>query len=626
MSGGNTGKVLFVDLTRKKITLEEPEPSLYEDFLGGYGLGARVIYSRTDAKINPLGPENMLGFTTGPLVGTPALTGCRFTVCGKSPLTGTWGDSNCGGYFGPALKMAGYDAVFFSGTASEPVYLWIDNGKAELRSAKDLWGLDTFATEDVLRARHGERVQVASIGPAGEKLSLIAAVMNDKGRAAGRSGLGAVMGSKKLKAVAVLGTEPVPLAREDEARKIRQQYLKELDRDDIRHFRKYGTIDHVASSAMSNDSPVKNWKGVGVRDFPAADKISDDAILRYEIKKYACWQCPIACGGLYRVPGGPYAVEETHKPEYETCAMFGNNLLNDNLESIIKMNDLCNRYGLDTISTGATIGYALECYEAGLIDKKDTGGLELTWGNHAAIVTLTEMIAKREVFGDVLADGVVRAVERIGADSARFAVHVGGQELPAHDPKYAPSWGLYYQVDATPGRHTQLGLVPYDLGRAYRGLELDRKVEKYVYEGKGELAASVQDLLHAFYCTGVCMFAVQRINVNAWPEFLTAVTGKEYDLESLRRIGARVAALRQAFNIREGVEISKIQLTGRALGDPPLDGGPLEGITLDMPTMVKGYYTARGWDPRTGYPTAQALRALGLEDIAKDLAGILSEG
>jgi len=676
MYGGVTGRILFVDLTSSQITVEKPPESLYRDYLGGYGLGARILFSRLAPGVDPLGPDNILGFTTGPLVGTPAIAATRFTVVTKSPLTGTWGDSNSGGYFGPALKFAGFDAVFISGRAARPVYLLIRAGRASLHDAAHLWGKDTNETEDLLKEEWGKEAQVASIGPAGEKLALISAIIHDKGRAAGRSGVGAVMGSKNLKAVVVappslsagtvtltksgskngdpLSTDktssanlfpasgssshtssndsdannsamapnrsftPYPLADPGRANDLRQKYLKELNRPDVQHFRKYGTIDHVASSAFSNDSPVKNWAGVGVIDFPQATAISDDALLAYQEKKYACWRCPLACGGIFAVKTGPYKALEVHKPEYETCAMFGNNLLNDNVESLIKLNDLCNRLGLDTISAGGTLGWAFELYEKGLLTKADTDGLELNWGNHAAAVTLTEKMGRREGFGDLLADGSRTAAQRLRR-GLEYAIQIQGQELPAHDPKYAPSWGLYYQVDATPGRHTQYGLVLHEVRKGYIGLDLGEPVERYRYQGKGRLAARVQNLLHALYSAGVCLFAIQRMDINAWPEFLAAVTGHVYSLADLEHIGARIAALRQAFNLREGLRVTEFRLPGRAVGNPPLPGGPLAGIRLDMDTMVKDYYQAQGWDSATGRPKPERLRELGLEDVAAAL-------
>ena len=624
MHGGNTGQVLFVDLGSGKISPERLAPRVYREFLGGYGLGARVIFSRQPKGVDPLGPDNILGFVTGPLVGTPAITGCRFTVCGKSPLTGTWGDSNCGGYFGPALKMTGYDAVFFLGQSPQPVYLYLGPEGVALHAADDLWGQDTFATEDELRRRHGRGTQVAAIGPAGERKSLIAAIINDYGRAAGRSGLGAVMGSKNLKAVAARGTLAVPLADPEAASGLRRQYITAMGKNPrVRHFNKYGTIDHVASSAFSNDSPVRNWAWAGV-DFPEATRISDDALLEYQYKKYGCWQCNIVCGGHFRVESGPYKTESAHKPEYETCAMFGNNLLNANPESLIKINDICNRYGVDTISAGATIAWAIECFEQGLLTTADSGGATLEWGDDRTIVALTEALARGEGFGrlgELLARGSAAAAAAVGRGSEQYAIHVGGQELPAHDPKYAPSWGTYYVGDATPGRHTQLGLVTYENGPGLPGLELPVQIERHAYAGKGEWAAKIQNIMHAAYCCGVCMFAVQRMEVQGWPQFLSAVAGEEFALDDFELIGKRVAALRGAFNLREGIAPkTHFSMPDRAAGRPPLSKGPLEGITIDLETLTAEYFAAQGWDS-LGRPTESTLRDLGLDDVADEVYG-----
>jgi aldehyde:ferredoxin oxidoreductase len=615
---GNWGKILFVDLTEGKITVEQPDESLYRDYLGGYGLGSRILFSRMKGKVDPLGPENMLGFVTGPLVGTPAITGTRFTVVGKSPLTGTWGDSNCGGYFGPALKMAGFDAVFFTGISPKPVYLWVEDGKVELRDADWLWGKDSYEVQDAVDEKLGKGYQVACIGPSGEKVSLLACIINDKGRAAGRSGLGAVMGSKKLKALVVKGTMEVPLADPEATRELRVKLVKEMNTPALRFFRKYGTINHVASSAFSNDSPVKNWSGVGVEDFPNAEAISDDNIIKFEVKKYGCWRCPIVCDGIYRVEEGPYPVEEVHKPEYETCGMFGSNLLNDNVYSLFKVNDICNRYGIDTISVGSAIGFAIECFEKGLITKEDTGGLELKWGDHKAIVELTELIAKREGFGAVLADGTLRASQKIGEGSEEYAIHVGGQELPAHDPRFAPSWGINYKLDATPGRHTQGGTTGYDQGRKIAGLDLGAEIERYKYEDKGKYHARIQNIDHAMTSLGICNFAKGRVNYNEWPKFLSLVTGHEYTLADFEVIGARIGCLRAAFNVREGIRSVDFKVPGRAYGYPPQGRGPLGDISLDMDVMTKDYYEANGWDSE-GRPTKERLLSLGLDDVAEEL-------
>lgn len=617
--GGNWNKILFVNLGTGDIWTEEPGEDLYRDFLGGYGLGARVIYSRQKPGVDPLGPDNMLGFTTGVLVGASAVGATRFTVCGKSPLTGTWGDANSGGYLAAALKKAGLDAVFFTGAAEKPAYLYIEDSEAELRDARHLWGRDTFETEAALKEALGEDTEVACIGAAGERRSLIAAIIHDRGRAAARSGLGAVMGSKRLKAVAVRGTLSVPLADEARVKELRRSHLRTLREDEsVAAFRKYGTVSHVASSTFSGDSPTKNWKGVGLEDFPQAEAISDDNVIRYEQKKYGCYRCPIACGGIYRVEDGPYAVEATQKAEYETCAMFGSNLLNDDIESIIKANEICNRYGLDTISTAATVAFAFECYEQGLITREDTGGLELEWGDPDAIVRLTEMIAQRQGLGDLLAEGSKAAAEELGGPAAEYAIHAGGQELAAHDPRYAPSLAVNAVVEATPGRHTLSGLGWLEWGSTLRGIEIP-ELDKYEMTGKGELNTKLLDLFHAVYASGVCLFVYMKLDVDVWPSIIEAVTGWDCSWEDFLETGARIAAMRQAFNVREGVQVADVPVSGRGIGHPPLESGPLEGVSIDLATQRREFYEARGWGAETGVPLRGTLVELGLGDVADDL-------
>ncbi|MGA9347960.1 MAG: aldehyde ferredoxin oxidoreductase N-terminal domain-containing protein, partial [Anaerolineae bacterium] len=368
MARGYMGKILFVDLSKNKLKDEALDEKICRQFIGGYGIGARILFSRQKAGIDPLGPDNTLGILSGPFSGTPALSGTRFTVVGKSPLTGGWGDANSGGYFGAFLKFAGYDALFFSGISAKPVYLFINNGKAELRDAAHLWGKDTRQTEEILKSELGKDVEVACIGPSGENLSLISAVMS-RSRTAARSGLGAVMGSKKLKAVAVKGNMKVPLADEQRTKELRRKYQGELG-GHIAWLKPFGTPFLVDIGVQTGDSPVKNWTGVGVIDFPDFQPIAKEAVIARMTKKFACYQCPIGCGGYMKAGTGEYKyAADSRRPEYETTAMFGTNCLNNNLESIIKANDICDRYGIDTISAGAAIAMAIECYENGLITK-----------------------------------------------------------------------------------------------------------------------------------------------------------------------------------------------------------------------------------------------------------------
>jgi len=621
MKGGYIGKMLFVDLSTGQIKAEKADDELYRSFMGGYGIGARVLFSRQPASVDPLGAENMLGFVTGPLTGTPALFGSRFTVVAKSPLTSTWGDANCGGAFGPYLKFAGYDGVFFRGISEKPVYLLVDEDRVELRDAHHLWGKDTWETENILQSELGKEVKVASIGPSGEKLSLISAVITDKGRAAGRSGLGAVMGSKKLKAVAVRGQQSVPIANKARLDKERRRCLKELKKVagptlmSPTLLREFGTCGLTTTMVKIAGAAIKNFGGVGEMDFPNVKEIDGRAVIEHQQRRYGCWGCPIACGGLMRAGKGEYRYRAgTHKPEYETIAAFGLDCLNENLESIVNLNDICNRYGLDTISAGCTMAFAIECFENGIINTKDTENTELTWGSHRAIVEMTEKLARREGLGDVLADGVQKAAERIGKGAAEYAIHIQGQEVPSADPKRFPAFATVYALNATPARHTQgsEGYMPLDL-------ELPPFDQKS-YAGRGEAHKISSNIMHAINCAGVCQFGyMYGIGAHDLPQFLSAVTGWEYTIEELLRIGERVANLRQAFNMREGITLADLVVPGRVLGKPPQQVGPVAGKEVDMKTLAKDYLTAMDWDVDTGKPSKKKLMELGLNDVAQVL-------
>jgi len=551
---GYMGKILFVDLTQGVYQEEALSEEICRDFMGGYGIGARLLYERMKPRVDPLGPDNMLGFLTGPLTGTPALCSGRFVVVGKSPLTGTWGDANCGGNFGPYLKFAGFDGIFFSGISPKPIYLYIENGKPELKDAQQLWGKDCLDTDDMLKNIHGKATSVACIGPSGENLSLTTAIINEKGRAAGRSGLGAVMGSKKLKALAVKGNIEIPMADEEKAKQLRRNWIPQL-KGMGETFRDYGTAGITEASAMSGDSPVKNWAGSGPDDFP-----------------------------------------------------------NDDLESIIRFNDICNAYGIDTISAGSAIAFAIECYENGILTKEDTG-MELRWRDGEVVVALAEKIAKREGIGEVLADGVMRAVEKIGKGAEKFAVHVQGQEIPAHDPRFVPALAVTYRLDATPGRHTQGG-------RAWiMGVDFltDPREDKYDYTNTGELQKKATNMVHIVNSAGLCLFGYLSYPAQYIPDFLTAVTGWEYTLDSCLNAGERIGTIRHLFNLREGLNPLKYFMNPRAVGKPPLREGPVANVTLDDDTMIKEYLKAMDWDLITTKPSAKKLQELGLSQLAKDL-------
>jgi len=592
MVPGFAGKLLFVDLSARRVTPEPLPSDLALQFLGGAGLGARVLYERQSGGVDPLGPQNTLGLMTGALVATGAPYAVRTTAVGKSPLTGTWGDASCGGSFAHHLKRAGFDAVFFTGVADRPVYLWVHDGRAELRDANHLWGLDTVQATDAIHAELGDRqAGVLAIGPSGEQQSLIACLIVDKGNAAGRSGLGALMGSKRLKAVVAHGTQTVPVADPERLHELTREAVKMMSSRPS-SLSKYGTCAGTAAAIFSGDCPVRNWAGVGDQLLPHAEQISDENVIKYEYRKLTCPGCSIACNGLMRVTSGPYAVEGVQKPEYETLGAFGGMTVVDNVEAIIACNDLCNRYGLDTISAGAAVAFAMECFEHGLLTARDTDGLELRWGDHGAMVALTERIARREGLGALLADGVARAAAALGPAAEPFAVHVHGQELPMHDPRLAQAQGrplrlgLVYQLDATPGRHTA---------------SLD-------FRGAAQKA------------TGLCGMGSGAYREEKLGQFLQAVTGVEWPTPAILAVGERFLCQRQAFNVREGLRPADFRLPARARGEPPLSAGPLRGITLDMDRAVAEHYRALGWDPRLGLPGRERLASLGgLEQILADL-------
>jgi len=617
---GTTGKVLWVDLASGESRVERPDDEVYLKYVGGYGLGVYFLYRNQAAGVDPLGPGNTLGFFAGLLTGTPGITSNRFIAVAKSPKTGGWGDANCGGSFGPALKTAGYDGLLLTGQCERPSYLLVKDGRAELHPAEDLWGLEANATEDRLRERHGKDVRVASIGPAGERLSLLAAIIHDKGRAAARSGLGAVMGSKRLKAVVLAdGVKQTPIADPEgmkEAIARHREFLKTTSRWEP--MRTYGTAGALAGLTAKGDTPVKNWAGTAERDFPQATKISDDAVVRYERKKYACWRCPMACGGLMQIDEGPFACE-AHKPEYETLGAFGTMCLNDDVESIIHANELCNRLGLDTIGTGCTVAFALECFDRGLITPEDTGGLALRWGDAAAIVELTRRIGLREGIGDLLADGTRRAAERLGRGAEEFAIHVGGEELPMHDPRLVPSAATTYQMDATPGRHTQVGSWILELSSGVPGLTEQPQPQHYTPD-KAYHHARMNNYFHVAHTAGMCMFALLALAPEVVTDSLTHVTGRTWTLDEVLETGRRIATLRIAFNLREGLRNVEIPFPGRALGDPPLEHGPSAGRTVELARQNRDYLAEMGWDPATGVPKRETLEELGLGFVVGDLA------
>jgi aldehyde:ferredoxin oxidoreductase len=636
------GKILWVDLTAKEFREEAIPGEIYEQYLSGTGLAAWLLSERIPAGADPLGPDNVLGFVSGLLTGTGSLFTGQWMVVGKSPLTGGWGDANCGGNLSPAIKRCGFDGIFFTGVSDSPVYLLVNHGRPELKDAGHLWGKDTTETEECLIAEAGGHARVAAIGPAGENLSLISGICNDRGRIAARSGLGAVMGSKRLKALVLNGKKRIPVYHRAEIRRLSGQCNKwvqlqppfipgpmaayvgtlmrllptQMAMEGMVYkilLKKWGTVSMNQMSVEMGDAPVMNWKGSN-RDWGIGKSLSvnPDAFKAREKAKYHCYSCPLGCGGVCTTKG-PYG--EVHKPEYESVLALGGLCMNGDLETVFTMNEMLNRAGMDTISAGGTLAFAMECYEQGILAGEDLDGLDLTWGNAPAMIALLEKMITREGVGDLFADGSVRAAGKIGRGAEAYAMHAGGQELPMHDGRNDPGFNVHYSVEATPGRHTigaQLYYEMFQLWKRVRGLPRPplfyHKDRKYVAdEEKAVMAAACSRFMNVANGSGLCMFGLflgaARIPTFEW---LNAVTGWRKTPEEYMAVGAAIQTMKQGFNIRHGIEPRSFRAVDRVVGRPPQDRGANKGRTMDIEKMIGDYWRECGWDPKTGHPEGVA--------------------
>ena len=615
MVGGYAGKILTVDLSDGKISEKTLDLSLAKNLIGCLGIASKIMLEELDPSVKPFDPENKLILATGPLTGSTAPAANKSIIISRSPLTNIWGESVFSANCGIELKRAGYDMLIIEGKAEKPVYLWIHDGTAEIKDASGIWGMDTFSACDAIKKDLGEMKAAAiSIGPAGEKLARIASIISDNGRAAGRCGLGAVMGSKNLKAVVARGSGKINAAKPEMLDKLRDEIVETV-KNKLKAFSEYGTSRGVASFEEMGNLPIKNWtKG----RFPEAEKISGirmaETIL---VGKKACFACPVACGRYIRISEGPYAPLEGYGPEYETIAALGSLCMNDNLESIAKANDLCNRFGLDTISVGATIAFAMECYEKGIITKDDTGGIELTWGNHEAIIKMIELIGRREGFGAILSEGSKRAAEKIGKGAERYAMHVKGLELPMHSPYRFKEMGLQYAVSERGACHLRgFSMLPAR-GILFPELGLNKKLDGFTIEGKAHVVKIMQDACRVVDALGICKFIAffGGIPLKSLAELYTAVTGWETTLGELMKAGERIWMLQRVFNVRMGVKREDDTLPRRFLEEPMVEGAA-KGQTVELEPMLEEYYAERGLD-REGKPKKEKLKELNLDFAIK---------
>ena len=623
---GYMGKMLFVELSSGQVREEELTEELARGYVGGYGIGARIIMERMKTGADPLGPDNILGIGTGPFTGSGVISTSRFITMGKSPLTGYWGDANSGGNFPGSMKGAGYDMVFFEGKAEHPVYVLVTDRSVEVKDARHLWGKNVAVTEEMIRAENGNKnLKVACIGPAGERLARISAIMNDSGRAAARSGLGAVMGSKNLKALVCGGSGKPAVFDKERVQSLNREMLRELRENPgpgAQLLRSTGTAGVTVPHLVMHAAPMKNFGGNNVDDFPESkwNNLSYEAMEKFISRKYACGSCPVACGGLLDIESGPYAVNSAHKPEYETVGVFGPDCLVDSVEAVIYANDLCNLNGLDTISAGATVAFAIECFENGLITRKEADGLELRWGNHEAAIELLRKMCARQGIGDLFADGSREAARKIGQGSERFSMDVGGESIPMHDPREDNGWGATYVADPTPGRHTRGGtqMLGNWSKKLKEMLRLPEKFDPFSYEGKGEAHAVIRAYQHHINNTGLCLFVDSMMSYFPMLELMQSVMGwTDLTADGMIEAGMRVSTLLHAFNVREGFSPGDFVMPRRAAGDPQFKVGPFANRTLDFEKLKKGYYDAMGFDIRTGAIEKERLVKLGLDHLVK---------
>lgn len=665
---GSHGRVLCVDLSTQTHTVEDIDEHVYQQFLGGYGLGAYLMWKHFPAKTDPLAPEACFAICAGMLTGAKTPFSGRIQIVGKSPLTHSWADSNSGGSVAIHLRAAGYDALLVYGKAKEPTVLFIHDDHVEFKPADDLWGQQIPEVFDALKAEYGGKrdVGVSAIGPVGERQNLLASVMNDRYHAFGRQGFGAIYGAKNLKAIVVGGSGSLPIANEKQFRALCKSITKEykgsislfarfmawmsepkslfgwmyrmMTRRGMkvvapvptmrRLFTKRGTTSAVALSVENGDAPIRNWKGVGTKEFPMKTKslkIDGLAVDKYVTKKLSCGDCPMPCKGIVKVKSRK--LSDVRRPDYETLIGFGANLLNDDLELVTACHDACNRYGMDALSSSATLAWVCEAVEEGMLTADDLDGVDMRWGNGEGALALTIKMGEGDGCGAWLANGVKRASEHVGKGSEAFAIHVHGQEPAYHDPRFTSLMGVTYIADATPGRHTAGSAswnetfgVGFALPKAHGKNETTVKWKGTANKGRAQaLYSNSHQVLNGL---GLCMFTSLTGKL-PWLELVNTLTGWEYTEADLMACGERIMNLRAAFNWREGLTPSDFDPHPRMMGegDGNLQSGPLRGVTVPLIQLRKDYHQAMHWNPETGRlhkDRAQVLQIDGLLESVLD--------
>jgi len=607
MMTNNFGKILSVDLSRATIEEFQVDQELVREYIGGSGLAARLLWEHLTLDLDPLSPSNPLLFITGPLTGTSGPATARFMICAKSPATGLWGESNCGGFWGPELRSAGYDGLLVMGKSPHPVYIWIHDGKVELRDASNLWGkADTYQTQETIRSEVGEqKARVACIGSAGEQMIPYALVLCDHGRVAGRTGMGAVMGSKNLKAVAVRGSHKLPIAQPEIFNPLRSHVNRELrEENSSRSLRASGSGAGAEIFQIYGEQPVNYFTGA---EYEGQENISGNLMAETILSGVStCHACVIACGRVVTIEEGPYSRVKSKGPEYETMVGFGSLIGSGDLGAATHLGDLCDTYGLDTISTSNIIGLAYLMYARGYLSDSDTGGLQLEWGDPLPAQVLINQIITGEGIGWHMRRGARSFAEHYGAEE--LAVQVNNLEVPYHDPRAFSGMGIVYATSPRGACHNQSDFFLAEVGASHESIGIPVLTPPTPDGGKARLVVIHQNYRTMTNSMGMCIFA--RVTITHQVEMLNSLTGMDLDTDEFITTGERAWNLKRMINHKLGLTRANDKLPKLLL--EPLPYGINAGATLNMERLMEDYYTVRGWEPKSGKPTGTKLDKLNL--------------
>jgi aldehyde:ferredoxin oxidoreductase len=619
---GCHGELLRVDLSSSRITREDVPQDLFDKYLAGAGMATHYLYHEVPKGADPLGPQNELIAMTGALTGTIAPSTGRFNWVFKSPLTGIWAQSNSAGFWGVEFKKTGFDGIIFQGVSPSPVYLVVEEGRADLRDASHLWGKNVVETTLLIKEELGDRYNVVCIGAGGENLVRYASIMNDLHRAAGRCGGGAVMGYKRLKAVAVYGKKQISIADRPAFTAVSNKQFELLDQSMVKvAMETFGTNTVIDMVNAKGGFPTRNWQ---TGTFPQLEEINAQALTeKVLVEPKGCFACPLRCARVSAIRTGKYAGSQGEGPEYESVGTFGGQCMVDNLEAITQAHYLCNDYGLDSISAGSSIAFAMECCEKGILTKEDTDGLDVSFGNADVMIQLVHKIARREGFGDLLAEGTKRMAQKLDKGSERFAMHVKGLELPAYDSRAVQITGLAYAVANRGGDH----ITAYIQGPTFLDIPFlvipDSKINDPLVADPNEVhvLVNLENMLSALDTLGACKFMGLCVASEEWVQLVEHCLGRTFTYDDMMKLGETAVNLARVFNAREGVTRADDTLPPRLL-EEPLPEGPAAGkVNENLAAMLDMYYELRGWDKTTGKPTPEKLRELGLAEYIDDIWG-----